>query len=455
MSSSSYDVVIVGGGVTGTAALYALSRYSNLKRILMVERRHNVAQVNSNVVNNSQTLHTGDIETNYSLEAALKVRAGADLVAGFVDNYASDICLRIHKMVLGVGEQEVQSLKDRHREFAEQFPDLRLLGREELIDVEPMTVVDRKADEPVIALHTHRGYAVDYRRLSESFVRMAKGGEAHIDFCFHLAVSGIERREGGFVIKMGGDEVFARAVIVAAGSPSLMFAQALGYGREYAILPVAGSFYLSRNLLKGKVYTVQNPKIPFAAVHGDPAVYDSKETRFGPTARPMPLLERHHYATFMEFMRTGTATPRGIIAALRVAGDWDIAKFLLRNAAYDLPYFGKRIFLKDAKKIVPSLTAADLTLDRGAGGIRGQLVDKRVGKIARGHDKIVGEGIIFIMAPSPGASYCLGNAVEDARTLGAFLGDSYRFDEEGMRRDLAIDSVAGHVGIGAARTITP
>lgn len=452
MSSASYDVVIVGGGVTGTAALYTLSCYTNLKRILMVERRHNVAQVNSNVVNNSQTLHTGDIETNYSLEAALKVRAGADLVAGFVDRLAPDICLRVHKMVLGVGEKEVASLKERHQQFLPKFPDLRLLGREELLEVEPMTVVYRKDHEPVTALFTDKGYAVDYRRLSESFVKVAKASGTQIEFCFHLAVDAIERREGGFVLKMGGEEVFARAVIVAAGSPSLVFAQAMGYGKEYAILPVAGSFYLARNLLKGKVYTVQNPKIPFAAVHGDPAVYDKKETRFGPTARPMPLLERHHYATFMEFMRTGTATPRGIIAALRVAGDWDIAKFLLKNAAYDLPYFGKRIFLKDARKIVPSLTAVDLTLDKGAGGIRGQLVDKREGKIARGHDKIVGEGIIFIMAPSPGASYCLGNAVEDARTLGTFLGGSYRFDEEGMRRDLGVDSVVGGAVAVSTRT---
>jgi len=449
MTTSSYDVVIVGGGVTGTAALFTLARYSNLRRILMVERRHAVAQVNSNVVNNSQTLHSGEIETNYGLEAALKVRSGANLVAGFIERHAPDICLRIHKMVIGVGASEVASITERHRVFLPSFPDIRLLGREELAALEPAVVEGRRAGESIAALHTDHGYAVDYRRLSESFVETAKGGGADIDFCFHLAIDSITRREsGGFVLKMGGEEVHARAVIVAAGSPSLVFAQSLGYGTQFAILPVAGSFYRTRNLLNGKVYTVQNPKIPFAAVHGDPAVYDRKETRFGPTARPMPLLERHHYATFFEFMRTGTATPRGLLAALRVAGDWDISRFLMKNAAYDLPFIGKRVFLRDARKIVPALSAKDLTLDRGAGGIRGQLVDKRAGKIARGKDKIVGDGIIFIMAPSPGASYCLGNAVEDARTLGDFLGDGYRFDETAMRRDL---STAAGTDAGAAK----
>lgn len=439
---TSYDVVIVGGGVTGTAALFTLSRYTNLKRILMVERQHAVAQVNSNVVNNSQTLHSGEIETNYSLEAALKVRTGADLVAGYLERFAPDVCLRIQKMVLGVGEREVASVTERYLTFQPKFPDIRLLDRDALSDVEPHVMIGRPQNQPIVALQTDKGYAVDYRRLSESFLASAKNGGAELDFCFHHAVDSITKREGGgFVLKMGGDEVYARAVIVAAGSPSLVFAHSLGYGLDYGMLPVAGSFYRTRNLLRGKVYTVQNPKIPFAAVHGDPAVYDKRETRFGPTAKPIPLLERHHYATFLEFMRTGTVTPRGLWAALRVAGDWDIARFLLKNAVYDLPWIGKRVFLRDARKIVPALEVKDLSLDRGAGGIRGQLIDKKAGKIARGHDKIVGEGIIFIMAPSPGASYCLGNAVEDACVLGNFLGDGYCFDEARMRADLGGEPV--------------
>ena len=437
MATASYDVAIIGGGLTGPAAVFVLSWYTNVRRMLMIERQPSVALVNSNPVNNSQTLHTGDIESNYGLKAALKVRGGANLVAGYLERFApKDICLRIHKMLLGVGAKEVAAVTARYNEFKPEFPDIRLLGREELLAIEPATVLDRKADEPIVALYTDHGYAVDYRQLSESFVATAKG-RAEIDFCFHLAVDSITRaKRGGFFVKMGKETVHARAVLVAAGSPSLVFAQSLGYGTDYAILPVAGSFYRTRNLLNGKVYTVQNPKIPFAAVHGDPAVYDRKETRFGPTARPMPLLERHHYDTFFEFMRTGTATPRGLWAALRVASDWDITRFLLRNAAYDLPFIGKRVFLRDARKIVPSLEAADLTLDRGAGGIRGQLIDKRAGKIARGMDKIVGDGIIFTMAPSPGASYCLGNAVEDARTLSTFLGGDYHFDEARLRRDL-------------------
>ena len=61
----------------------------------------------------------------------------------------------------------------------------------------------------------------------------------------------------------------------------------MGYGLDYSCLPVAGSFYMSdKRLLKGKVYMVQNPKLPFAALHGDAAILaDGRDTaearRFG------------------------------------------------------------------------------------------------------------------------------------------------------------------------------
>jgi len=65
-----YDVLIVGGGVSGAALFYVLSKYTNIPRIALLEKYNEVAQVNSKASNNSQTLHTGDIETNYSFKKA-------------------------------------------------------------------------------------------------------------------------------------------------------------------------------------------------------------------------------------------------------------------------------------------------------------------------------------------------------------------------------------------------
>ena len=75
------DVLIVGGGVCGTALLHVLARYTNLPHLTLVERYGQLAQVNSRASSNSQTIHCGDIETKYTLDKALKVKRIAGTVA--------------------------------------------------------------------------------------------------------------------------------------------------------------------------------------------------------------------------------------------------------------------------------------------------------------------------------------------------------------------------------------
>lgn len=67
MKNRIFDVVIVGGGISGCALTYMLSRYSDIKSIAMMEKYGSLAPLNSNARSNSQTLHCGDIETNYKL----------------------------------------------------------------------------------------------------------------------------------------------------------------------------------------------------------------------------------------------------------------------------------------------------------------------------------------------------------------------------------------------------
>ena len=82
--NSIYEVAIVGGGISGTALLYSLSNYTNLNHIALIEKNQEVALVNSHKTSNSQTLHFGDIETNYTLEKAQKVRKAASLVKNYI-----------------------------------------------------------------------------------------------------------------------------------------------------------------------------------------------------------------------------------------------------------------------------------------------------------------------------------------------------------------------------------
>ena len=80
-----YDVAIIGGGVSGSALLHMLDKYTDLEKIALFEKYDSPAQVASHHTQNSQTLHFGDIETNYSVEQASLVSQGARLVQKYLD----------------------------------------------------------------------------------------------------------------------------------------------------------------------------------------------------------------------------------------------------------------------------------------------------------------------------------------------------------------------------------
>lgn len=115
MSRNTYDIAIIGGGVCGTALLYTLSNYTNVESVALIEKNAAVALVNSHKNSNSQTLHFGDIETNYTLEKACKVNRAATLVKNYLlkNDRDRNIYTKYHKMVLAVGSEQVAKLKNR------------------------------------------------------------------------------------------------------------------------------------------------------------------------------------------------------------------------------------------------------------------------------------------------------------------------------------------------------
>src|SRR4028119_2525033 len=104
VEDSIYEVAIIGGGISGTALLYPLSNYTNINSIVLIEKNSEVALVNSHKTSNSQTLHFGDIETNYTLAKAQKVKKAADLVKDYLlkNDPKKEIYSQYHKLVLAI-----------------------------------------------------------------------------------------------------------------------------------------------------------------------------------------------------------------------------------------------------------------------------------------------------------------------------------------------------------------
>lgn len=440
MSDKPYQVAIIGGGVCGTALAYVLAEYTDIDDVVLIEKYDAVAKVNSHGRNNSQTLHCGDIETNYTLEKASKVHAAAKMIVNYTATLPArdNIIFKYPKMVIAVGDAECKQLRQRFEAFKTQFPNMQLLEKEAIADIEHDVVMvnGKMREEPCIALAVLDEYcAVDFQQLAVSFVEQANNTEKQMTFIFDRHIKKINRHIDHFSIHSKDKVIKAKSVVVSAGGHSLLLAQQMGYGLEYACLPVAGSFYFTPKVLNGKVYTVQNDKLPFAAVHGDPDVLIDDKTRFGPTALLLPLLERYNKSTFFEFLRVLRLDSRVLKVFWDLFKISDIRQYIFKNILFEIPGLRCYLFLKDARKIVPSLTLKDISFATGFGGIRPQLIDKKNSKLMLGEAKIdSGDGIIFNITPSPGASSCLENAELDMRLLTRFL--NANINEEKLRQTL-------------------
>jgi len=436
--SGTYDLVIVGGGISGASLLYTTAKFTDIESIALIEKEPEIAAINSHHTNNSQTLHFGDIETNYTLEKPEEVKEGAELLAGYLEHYDADreMHAKRSKMVLAVGDDEVPKLEERYDDegFGDLFPKLQPIEREEIAEVEPKVVEGRDPDTDLLALQTPDGYVVDYGETTKSFVEQASE-EATVDVYTGTAVSEVTPTTDGYTLETDDGRFDCDAAVVAAGSHSLQMAKELGYGEDKVLLPVAGSFFLADDLLNGKVYTLQMKKLPFAAVHGDADVHDSSVTRFGPTAKLVPTLERGRISTVPDFLDVFGLNASAFLSYANILSDRILLPYVLQNLLYDLPAVGPRQFLPNVQKVVPSVDLDDIERAKGYGGVRPQIVDTSAKSLDMGEARIVGDGVIFNITPSPGASTCLKNAMRDTRTLMEFFDGEYEFDEAAFRAD--------------------
>ncbi len=454
MNEKHYEVVIVGGGISGAALFYELAKYSTAKNICLLEKYEDLATLNSKGTSNSQTIHVGDIETNYTLSKAKVTKRTAKMIEKFCLQYdlQEKIMFKHQKMALGVGEKEVEFITNRYNEFKEIFPYLELWDKDKLRELEPKLVYadkEQKIDrpEPIIAMGAKDQYTtVDFGAMTKELAKAGQNADETktTDIFFNSEVEDIEKVGDKYKLTTVNGTVYtADFVVVNAGAHSLFLAHKMGYGKHMGSLSMAGSFYItSGQFLNGKVYMVQNDKLPFAALHGDPDILCDGKTRFGPTALALLVLERYKGGkSIFQCIKTMNIDGSIIKIFWDLLKDSEIRNYVFKNFLFEVPGINKGLFVKDAKKIVPSLTVDDLEYAKEFGGVRPQVLNKTEKKLMLGEASLSeGKGIIFNMTPSPGATSCLGNAERDIKVICDYL--NLEFNEEQFLADLVDPVIA-------------
>ena len=201
-----YDVAIVGCGVVGAAAAYALSRYQ--LKVVVLEKENDVAQGCTKA--NSAILHAGYDPRPGTLLARLNVE-GVRL--------AKEICRKLDvpyrecgSFVVAFSEEEMGVLRELFaRGEANGVPDLRLLGGAQARTLEPnlSEAVVGALYAPTAAIVSPWEYCL---AMAETAVR--NGVEVRLE----CGVRAIQRREGGFLLDTEGGSVEARYILNAAGA---------------------------------------------------------------------------------------------------------------------------------------------------------------------------------------------------------------------------------------------
>ncbi|HLE07234.1 MAG TPA: FAD-dependent oxidoreductase [archaeon] len=398
------QLVVIGAGIVGANTYNQALRYGAFETVQLIERRSAPGLVNSYVGSNSGSVHPGDTEM-MTPEKAKRAKRGATMTVNTALRYPENpVLMPCSKMVLGVTEKEREELNHWHRNSRAEYPTLQNIGIDEISRLERRIVAGRK-DRDVTALHAPFSYAADYGALANLLVEEgSRFPNAAVSFGTELIE--IKKSGRGYVIRTSAGEVKAGAVIVATGARTLGIAQRMGYAKRYGQVNVAGDFIEISGTTNVKTYLPHKTKLPMARIHADPYMYKDG-IRIGPSALLTPFLERDDISTISDYLAS-MKLDFGIARSFaKMWSDPDTRSFITESALYNLP-FGRRVFLKEAQLIYPSLRLKDLGRV-SKGGVRPQIIDKENHEFLMGEIKIPGEGehydgIEFVVTPSPGAT---------------------------------------------------
>lgn len=397
MADEMWDIAIIGGGILGLAsALELLTRHPHLQ-VVILEKEEQIAHHQSG--HNSGVIHSGIYYAPGSLKARACV-AGKRRLIQFCDEQAIPYTL-CGKVIVATSQAELPRLEQLYqRGLANEVAGLELIGQERLREIEPHVVGIRALWSPTTGI-------VDFARVAARYGELvaARGGRILTGY----KVDEIVQQDGHHRLGSSGRTVVARYVVSCAGLQADRVAQLTGAPSAPRIVPFRGDYYVlhpeRRELVKGLIYPVPDPRFPFLGVHFTNRI--DGEVWLGPNA-------------VLAFAREGyrrlDVKPQDLFEVLRFRGFRKLAqKFWRTGLAEMYRDFNKIAFLKALQRYIPTLSAADLL--PGPSGVRAQaLADD--GTLV--DDFVVdqqGNAIHVRNAPSPAATSSLAIADMIADTV--------------------------------------
>ncbi|HBF00576.1 MAG TPA: L-2-hydroxyglutarate oxidase [Dehalococcoidia bacterium] len=387
MIDRQYDVVVVGGGIIGLATSMKLTQdFPNLK-VAVLEKEKEVAQHQTG--HNSGVIHAGIYYAPGSQKANF-CSTGGKLLRDFCDEYgiAYDMC---GKLIVATDDSEVPQLEELFKRGTENGAQgLRMVNQEEIKDIEPYSAGVKAILSPNTGI-------IDYFEVSQAYAtRMRENGG---DLLTNVEVISIENKDNLVYINTTSGTVVAKYVLNCAGLHADTVARMMGVDVGVKIVPFRGEYFSiipeKEHMVKGLIYPVPDPSMPFLGVHFTRRINGSVEA--GPNA-------------VLAFAREGykktDVNLKDTLGTLSYSGFWKMsAKYWKVGMHEQYRSLVKGVFVKSLQKLMPEITGDDLG-DPGA-GVRAQVIDSNGGLLQDFAIEASANAIHVLSAPSPGATSSL------------------------------------------------
>ncbi|HJM16456.1 MAG TPA: L-2-hydroxyglutarate oxidase [Flavobacteriales bacterium] len=390
MKEIKYDISVVGGGIIGMATAYKFQlKYPKLN-IIILEKEEELAFHQTG--RNSGVIHSGLYYNPGSFRAKNCVDGRKQLIEFAKKNQIDhDVC---GKIVLATNKEEQEKLTElKTRGEQNGLIGLQIIGKNKIKDIEPFV-------EGVAALFVPESGIIDYKavtnKLSDLIIQINPNSKIQTS-CEVLDVK-------DEVLLTNQGNIKSHHSVFCGGLFSDRLAKKDDMKLKMKIVGFRGDYYDLEDHAKEKVnnliYPVPNPEFPFLGVHFTRMTDGSIEC--GPNA--VFTFKREGYSK-TDFSLKDT------LDAITFSGTW---RLFINHWKFGLNEyrraFSKRLFLKELRKILPSLKMSDIKVGRS--GVRAMALGKN-GEVIDDFKIVKNEKNIHVLnAPSPAATACLSIADE-------------------------------------------
>ncbi|MGH3881334.1 MAG: L-2-hydroxyglutarate oxidase [Actinophytocola sp.] len=376
-------VAVVGGGILGLAVARELTARGD--HVTVLEKEDHWAGHQTG--HNSNVVHAGLYYQPGSFKARMSV-AGNRSIVDFAR--ANDVPVEVcGKLVVATDDAELPGLRALAERAEANGVPAKLISPAEAHAYEPEIAC-------VGALRVESTGIIDFGAVCQALVRSLSSADLRL----RTPALGIRPgRHGGVEIATGTDIVRADTLVNCAGLHSDRVARLAGLTPRARIVPFRGEYFTLRpesaHLVRGLIYPVPDPSLPFLGVHLTRMLDGSVHA--GPNA--VLALRREGYR-----WRDMSAADLG--ETLRYPGLWRLARRYPRTAVDEVVRsLSRRRFARSLARLIPAIGREDLV--RAHAGVRAQALLPD-GTLV--HDFLIETApnqVHVLNAPSPAATCCL------------------------------------------------